>query len=108
MYQEVLHAITLIEDAIHRRTLKILPNRESLNAWRMYNHPLFLGLHQFCLVILFLLLLVEDPAVELLDVEPYYYIPMVIETLLLIFFAVRLNTLRIAQAGYSDDSSSDP
>ena len=46
---------------------------------------------------LFLLLLIEDPAVELLDVEPAYYIPMVIEAGLLAFFAFRLFQLYKAQ-----------
>ena len=46
---------------------------------------------------MFLLLLIEDPAVELLDVEPAYYIPMIIEFMLLVFFAFRLYQLYRAQ-----------
>jgi len=71
-------------------------NPAALTAWRRYNDPIFLAFHQFSLVILFLLLLIEDPAVEMLDVEPHYYIPMIIEGLLLIFFTFRLFTLRTA------------
>ena len=44
-----------------------------------------------------MLLLIEDPAVQKLDIEPNYYIPIVIEVVCLAFFAFRLHQLRIAQ-----------
>ena len=89
--------MTLIEDAVNRRQLECLKTEEGLGYWRQYNNPVFLGLHQIALILLFLLLLIEDPAVELLDVEPAYYIPMVIEGLLLAFFSFRLFQLYKAQ-----------
>jgi len=93
----VLYAVTLIEDAVNRRQLECANGKDALDYWRQYNNPIFLGLHQLALVLLFLLLLIEDPAVELLDVEPAYYIPMIIELLLLAFFAFRLYQLYRAQ-----------
>ena len=58
-----------------------------------------LFLHQLCLIVVFLLLLIEDPAVKKLDIEPYYYVPIIIEVVCLAYFSYRLHQLRIAQ-GY--------
>lgn len=96
---DLMIATTLVQDAVNRRCIEINENKDSFVAWRNYNNPGLLFLHQLCLLIIFLLLLVEDPAVKLLDVEPYYYIPLSVEVLILLFFCFRLDQLRRAQ-GY--------
>jgi two pore calcium channel protein 3 len=96
---DLMIATTLVQDAVNRRCIEINEDKDSFVAWRNYNNPGLLFLHQLCLLIIFLLLLVEDPAVKLLDVEPYYYIPLSVEVLILLFFCFRLDQLRRAQ-GY--------
>lgn len=96
---DLMIATTLVQDAVNRRCIEINEDKDSFVAWRNYNNPGLLFLHQLCLLIMFLLLLVEDPAVKRLDVEPYYYIPLSVEVLILLFFCFRLDQLRRSQ-GY--------
>ena len=90
-------AATYVEDAVQRRCIKLDDTADALQAWRAYNSPILLFIHQLALIVIFLLLLIEDPAVAKLDIEPNYFIPIIIEVLILAFFSYRLHQLRVAQ-----------
>jgi len=87
--QDLFLAATYIEDAVQRRCIVLDDTVEALTAWRAYNSPILLFLHQVALIGIFLLLLIEDPAVAKMDVEPNYFIPLIIELVILAFFAFR-------------------